>query len=138
VGLEVRTGDYAQTTTTLNLYSHAIQTADEMAAEAIGDLLQPKGTRNPENLIVGREECKELPVPTIISTGNSLYPGKYQKTDQTYSHFTYFAFHPQLLQQLFFYEFLNITELQRRLVKERQIRQGQSLLNLSGLQATFL
>lgn len=45
-GVPIRTvshrAGHAQTTTTINLYSHAIQTADEMAAEALGDILTPK------------------------------------------------------------------------------------------------
>jgi len=31
--------------TTGNIYTHAIQTADERAAETLGDILSPKGKR---------------------------------------------------------------------------------------------
>ena len=33
---------HSQTTTTVNMYAHAIKTADEIAAEAIGNMLRPK------------------------------------------------------------------------------------------------
>ena len=33
---------HAQTSTTANIYSHAIRTADEMAADVLDDVLKPK------------------------------------------------------------------------------------------------
>jgi integrase len=49
-GVPLRTVSYraghAQTSTTENLYAHAIKTADEIAADALDDILTPKGNRN--------------------------------------------------------------------------------------------
>ena len=49
-GVPLRTVSYraghAQTSTTANIYSHAIRTADEMAAEVLGDILKPKEKRS--------------------------------------------------------------------------------------------
>jgi len=46
-GVPLRTVSYraghAQTSTTANIYSHAIRTADEMAADVLDDILKPKG-----------------------------------------------------------------------------------------------
>lgn len=46
-GVPLRTVSYraghAQTSTTANIYSHAIRTADEIASEVIGDILKVKG-----------------------------------------------------------------------------------------------
>lgn len=48
-GIDVRTVSkrlgHAQTSTTTNIYAHAIRTADEIAAEAIDDILTPRKTR---------------------------------------------------------------------------------------------
>ena len=44
---------HAQTTTTANIYAHAIQTADEMAADVLEDILKPKDVRkNGRNVVV--------------------------------------------------------------------------------------
>jgi len=48
-GVPLRTVSYraghAQTSTTENIYAHAIRTADEIAADALDDILTPKGNR---------------------------------------------------------------------------------------------
>ncbi len=45
-GVPLRTVSYraghAQTSTTANIYSHALRTADEMVAGVLGDILRPK------------------------------------------------------------------------------------------------
>jgi integrase len=49
-GVPLRTVSYraghVQTSTTQNIYAHAIRTADEMASEALDDILTPKGSCN--------------------------------------------------------------------------------------------
>ena len=46
-GVPLRTVSYraghAQTSTTSNIHSHAIHSADELAAEVLDDILKPKG-----------------------------------------------------------------------------------------------
>jgi len=53
-GVPLRTVSYraghAQTSTTENIYAHAIKTADEIASEALDDILTPKGSRNIKKL----------------------------------------------------------------------------------------
>ncbi|NLO48930.1 MAG: hypothetical protein GX111_11515 [Clostridiales bacterium] len=48
-GVPLRTVSYraghAQTSTTANIYSHAIRTADEMAADVLDDILTPASVR---------------------------------------------------------------------------------------------
>jgi integrase len=49
-GVPLRTVSYraghAQTSTTQNIYAHAIRTADEMASDALDDILTPKDVCN--------------------------------------------------------------------------------------------
>ena len=44
--LQARTG-HAQASTLTNIYAHAIKTADELATEALDDMLSPKAQKNP-------------------------------------------------------------------------------------------